>query len=124
MESGIDARDAIMFLDAKIANFFSFASILTNSRMPLSDATLEHGVLYLKNQKLNHLPIWEGNPCAQRVDLLLHYLSMMNSSEWADFLDEGIVPKHLKTATIPRPISDRQLIALRRAMVEAAFNER
>jgi hypothetical protein len=124
MESGIDARDAIMFLDAKIANYFSFTSILTNSRMPLNDATLEHGVLYLKNQKLNHLPIWEGNPCAQRVDLLLHYLSMMNSSEWADFLDEGIVPKHLKTATIPRPISDRQLIALRRAMVEAAFNER
>lgn len=124
LTAGIDSPDAVKFLDAKIANYFSFSSIIMNSRMPLTDPVIEAAVLYLKDQKLTHLPIWEGNPCAQRVDLLIHYLSMMEPSAWADFLDKGIVPKHLKIATIPRPVSDRQLIALRMSLAEAAYNER
>lgn len=122
--AGIDSPDAVKFLDAKIANYFSFACIVMNSKMPMNDPVIEAAVLYLKDQPLSHLPIWEGNPCAQRVDLLIHYLSMMEPSAWADFLDKGIVPKHLKIATIPRPVSDRQLIALRMSLAEAAYNER
>jgi len=120
----VDPGDLARLLDAKNLNYFSFASIILGAALPTEKPQLLSMIMSLKDVTISELPLWEGNPFPQRLDLLLHYLSMMEKTDWVAFMEKGTVPKYLKGATIPRPLSDRQLIALRKAVVEAAYNER
>jgi len=120
----VSSGDLVKILDAKNMNYFSFASIIVGAAIPPEKANMLAMIAEMKNVTISELPLWEGNPFPQRIDLLLYYLSSIEKADWAAFMEKGTVPKYLKGATIPRPLSDRQLIALRKAVAEAAYNER
>jgi len=118
-----DSKYAFL-LDIKSLSVFTFASLIMGAVIPGDNVLTPSAIREMGRQSIFSLPLWEGNPFPQRVDMLLHYLSRMNKSDWKEFIKNGVVPKTLISATIPRPISDRQLIHLRRAIVEAAYGER
>jgi hypothetical protein len=83
-----------------------------------------------RNSELNKMfsqynpnfPIYLGNPSPLRVEMLLHFMSRLKGNDLTGFLENGTMNK-LNDEGIPRPMSDYQVIAMRRDIARKASNE-
>lgn len=70
-----------------------------------------------------NFPIYLGNPCPLRVELLLWLMTMTSDSGLKALLEDGISSFSKKDSAIPRPLSDRNVIKMRRDIAKKASNE-
>jgi hypothetical protein len=70
-----------------------------------------------------NFPIYLGNPCPLRMELLLWLMTMTSDSGLKALLEDGISSFSKKDSAIPRPLSDRNVIKMRREIAKKASNE-
>ena len=72
-----------------------------------------------------NFPIYLGNPSPLRIELLFYMLSGIPVEDFQKFLTSGTYSSFNTDArpAIPRPLSERQVIALRREIAKKASNE-
>lgn len=69
-----------------------------------------------------NFPIYLGNPCPLRVEMLLYLMSRLSEDDLKNFLENGAVNRFTEEG-IPKPLSDYQVIAMRRDVARRASNE-
>lgn len=70
-----------------------------------------------------NFPLYLGNPCPLRMEILLWFMSRINESEYKSFLEFGTATFNLGNTGFPRPMSDREVIRMRREIAKKASNE-
>lgn len=68
-------------------------------------------------------PLWEGNPCPLRLEILLYILSGMPVDQYKSFFESGTTSGFSFSAATPVPLSDRQVIMMRRDIARRAKDE-
>lgn len=68
-----------------------------------------------------NFPLYLGNPCPLRIEVLLWFLSRISEGYVQNFLETGV--GNFTEEGIQRPLSDRQVIALRRSIAKKASHE-
>jgi len=86
---------------------------------------INNDVRYMYMQYNPDFPIYLGNPSPLRIELLLYMMSGIPQSDMVRFLETGTYSALYTDdrPAIPRPLSDRQVITLRRQIAKRASDE-
>lgn len=151
MVQDMNFKNIAFLFDTQTLSTFTFVSIIMGNIVKTNPEFSGDKILSLIKRKIKSLPLWLGNPCPDKLDMLLYYLSMMDKNIWRSFIETGVVKKKQMTfdsfmnfikdkstkspvfdgevklnsdnAVLPRPISEYQLVKLRRSIAEAAHAE-